>query len=45
MTEVENARELPAKWAGGVLPDGLLELLRRVLFYGITSRASGTWRA
>jgi len=34
VTEVENARELPAKWGGGVLPDGMMELLHRVLFYG-----------
>ncbi|HNS00333.1 MAG TPA: hypothetical protein PKX48_14750 [Planctomycetota bacterium] len=34
VTEVENARELLAKWGGGVLPDGMMELLHRVLFYG-----------
>ncbi|OQC21522.1 MAG: hypothetical protein BWX69_00730 [Planctomycetes bacterium ADurb.Bin069] len=32
MTEVENARELPAKWGGSALPDGMMEMLHRVLF-------------
>ena len=34
VTEVDDARELFAHWGGGVLPDGMMALLHRVLFYG-----------
>lgn len=34
VTEVDDARELFAKWGGGVLPDDMMALLHRVLFYG-----------
>lgn len=34
VTEVENAREMFAKWGAGVLPDNMMTLLHRVLFYG-----------
>jgi len=34
VTEVDDARELFARWGGGVLPDGMMALLHRVLFYG-----------
>ena len=34
VTEVENARELFDKWGAGVLPDDMMALLHRVLFYG-----------
>ncbi|OHB69413.1 MAG: hypothetical protein A2V70_20065 [Planctomycetes bacterium RBG_13_63_9] len=34
VTEVENARALFANWGGGVLPDDMMTLLHRVLFYG-----------
>jgi hypothetical protein len=32
--EVDDARALFAHWGGGVLPDGMMALLHRVLFYG-----------
>jgi hypothetical protein len=34
VTEVENAREVFAKWGGGVLSDDMMTLLHRVLYYG-----------
>ncbi|MDQ1257614.1 MAG: hypothetical protein QG656_2220, partial [Candidatus Hydrogenedentes bacterium] len=34
VTEVDNARELFQKWGAGVLPDDMMTLLHRVLFYG-----------
>ena len=34
VTEVEDARRLFANWGGGVLPDDMMTLLHRVLFYG-----------
>jgi hypothetical protein len=34
VTEVEDARALFANWGGGVLPDDMMALLHRVLFYG-----------
>jgi len=34
VTEVDDARALFARWGGGVLPDGMMALLHRVLFYG-----------
>lgn len=34
VTEVDDARALFANWGGGVLPDGMMALLHRVLFYG-----------
>ena len=34
VTQVDDARELFAHWGGGVLPDGMMALLHRVLFYG-----------
>ena len=34
VTEVENAREVFAKWGADVLPDDMMTLLHRVLFYG-----------
>jgi len=34
VAEVDNARELFQNWGGGVLPDDMMALLHRVLFYG-----------
>jgi len=34
VTEVDDARALFANWGGGVLPDDMMTLLHRVLFYG-----------
>ena len=34
LTQVDNAREMFAKWGGGILPDDMMTLLHRVLFYG-----------
>jgi hypothetical protein len=34
VAEVDNARELFQKWGGGVLPDDMMALLHRVLYYG-----------
>ena len=34
VAEVDNARELFQNWGGGVLPDDMMTLLHRVLFYG-----------
>ncbi len=34
VTQVDDARDLFAHWGGGVLPDGMMALLHRVLFYG-----------
>ena len=34
VTEVDNAREVFEKWGAGVLPDDMMTLLHRVLFYG-----------
>jgi len=34
VTEVDSARDLFKKWGGGVLPDDMMTLLHRVLFYG-----------
>ncbi len=34
VTEVEDARALFANWGGGILPDDMMTLLHRVLFYG-----------
>lgn len=34
VAEVENAREMFEKWGGGVLPNGMMTLLHRVVYYG-----------
>ncbi len=34
VTEVDDARALFANWGGGILPDDMMTLLHRVLFYG-----------
>ncbi len=34
VTEVDDARAMFEKWGAGVLPDGMMALLHRVLFYG-----------
>jgi hypothetical protein len=34
VAEVDNARELFQNWGGGVLPDDMMTLLHRVLYYG-----------
>jgi len=34
VTQVDNARDLFHKWGAGVLPDDMMTLLHRVLFYG-----------
>jgi hypothetical protein len=34
VTQVENARQMFEKWGAGVLPDDMMTLLHRVLFYG-----------
>lgn len=34
VTEVDDARKLFRRWGGGVLPDDMMALLHRVLFYG-----------
>jgi len=34
VAEVDNARELFQNWGGGVLPDDMMALLHRVLYYG-----------
>ncbi len=34
VTEVDDARALFSNWGGGILPDDMLTLLHRVLFYG-----------
>ncbi|MFH1738696.1 MAG: hypothetical protein ABIH23_06790 [bacterium] len=34
VTEVENARDMFEKWGAGVLPNDMMALLHRVLFYG-----------
>jgi len=34
VTEVDNAREMFEKWGAGILPDDMMTLLHRVLFYG-----------
>lgn len=34
VAEVDNARAMFEKWGAGVLPDGMMTLLHRVLFYG-----------
>jgi hypothetical protein len=34
VAEVENAREMFDRWGGGVLPDGMMTLLHRVVYYG-----------
>jgi hypothetical protein len=34
VTQIDNAREMFAKWGGGVLPNDMMTLLHRVLYYG-----------
>ena len=34
VTEVDDARQMFERWGGGVLPDDMMTLLHRVLFYG-----------
>jgi len=34
VTQVENARQMFEKWGAGVLPDDMMTLLHRVLYYG-----------
>jgi hypothetical protein len=34
VTQVDNARQMFAKWGAGVLPDDMMTLLHRVLIYG-----------
>ncbi len=34
VAEVDNARDLFARWGGGILPNDMMALLHRVVFYG-----------
>ena len=34
VAEVDSARDVFEKWGGGVLPDDMMTLLHRVLYYG-----------